>query len=256
MIIYRIHHINYLIFQLLQLFAFFVQSGVFIENSPMAWRSRGRTNEELVSSLISNGLITKRTVEKAMRSVDRGNYVPTGSGSEAYADHPLGIGHGQTISAPHMHAMCLELLEDFVTRENARVLDVGSGSGYLSACFGKMVGTNGKVFGIDVLPELIQWATQNFRKQDGSLLDQGIVSLQVGDGWKGLPEQAPFDAIHVGAAAATLPNSLVEQLRPGGRLVIPVGTHSQSLIQVDKLKDGSIKEKHITGVTYVPLVKK
>jgi len=87
------------------------------------------------------------------------------------------------------------------------------------------------------------------------MLDSGLVQLKVGDGWKGDPENGPFDAIHVGAAAETMPKALVEQLKNGGRMIIPVGSNNQNLIQVDKAADGTVKETVIAPVRYVPLVK-
>jgi len=224
----------------------------------MAWfgsnNAKKHPNDVLVDKLIDDGLIKSHIVEHTLRSVDRGNYAA--SPSDAYSDSPHSIGHGQTISAPHMHAMCLELLEPYVTRKGARVLDVGSGSGCLTACFGRMVGEGGMVIGIDVVDALIDWGIKNINKKDADLFQSGRVTVKLGDGWKGDPNNGPYDAIHVGAAAESLPQALVEQLAPGGRLVIPVGTHNQKLIQVDKGRDGSITKKDILGVRYVPLVKK
>jgi len=188
-----------------------------------------------------------------MRKVDRGNY--SANKIEAYNDYPHPIGFNATISAPHMHAMCLELLENNVIKPGSRVLDVGSGSGYLTACFARMMGPTGYVIGIDVVPQLVELSIQNMSKADKDLLESGKVTLKVGDGWKGDPENAPFDAIHVGAAAESLPKELINQLAPNGRMIIPIGTNYQKLIQVDKNEKGLIKEREIIDVRYVPLVK-
>eukprot|EP01108_Squamamoeba_japonica_P000077 TRINITY_DN10095_c0_g1_i1.p1 TRINITY_DN10095_c0_g1~~TRINITY_DN10095_c0_g1_i1.p1 ORF type:complete len:225 (+),score=33.22 TRINITY_DN10095_c0_g1_i1:97-675(+) len=185
-----------------------------------------------------------------MCRVDRGNYVP----KHAYVDTPQYIGYDATISAPHMHGACLELLADHMT-PGKRVLDVGVGSGYLAACMALLVGETGKVVGIDVVPELVDLAEKNLNADNKLELEQ--LTIRIGDGWAGSPDDGPFDAIHVGAAAAETPKSLLEQLANGGRMVIPVGPEgeNQLLIQYDKDDDGKITEKILMGVRYVPLVR-
>ncbi|KIP04486.1 hypothetical protein PHLGIDRAFT_129466 [Phlebiopsis gigantea 11061_1 CR5-6] len=221
----------------------------------MAWKCTGSNSAELIANLAKHGIIQSETVATAMAKVDRANYVR--DKAEAYVDAPQYIGYDATISAPHMHAHALQYLLPHI-RLGGRVLDVGSGSGYLAAVLHHLVsspsGTAGKVVGIDHIPELVQFSVDNLRNDGlGSALDDGRIVMIEGDGRKGWVQEGPYDVIHVGAAAPTLPEPLVEQLASPGRMFIPVGTDIQSILQVDKDEKGNVTKTKLFGVMYVPL---
>ncbi|GKY93674.1 hypothetical protein MPSEU_000334700 [Mayamaea pseudoterrestris] len=281
-----------------------------------AWHCHGRNQRELVQNLMEANIIRHSQVAQVMSLVDRKYYLPKlsslfgGDASAAlypYVDAPQSIGHGQTISAPHMHAHVLEEIvphllpvtddetdsptagnDESSKMEPVKILDVGCGSGYLTACFGRLVHTSppltptsilgrpGKVFGVDIYPELVARSKQNIQSgPDKELLEAGTIQLMIANGWKGLPNEAPFDAIHVGAAAEELPKALAMQLKVGGVLIVPVGPQgeAQVLYKVERVKqqqhdvndareepDGAFdpsdyRIKQLLGVQYVPLVK-
>ncbi|KAL3796698.1 hypothetical protein HJC23_009998 [Cyclotella cryptica] len=254
-----------------------------------AWMCHGRTHREMIDKLASAGIVKSPVNIEALLKVDRKNYVL--NKDYAYEDSPQPIGYGATISAPHMHAHVLEdLLPPLMKASHdnpekpLRILDVGCGSGYLTAVFGRMVErkpksmshmnilNDGKVFGIDVVPQLVELSRKNILKEDRDLLDSGIVEVMTRDGWKGYPEGGPYNAIHVGAAAETFPKELMKQMALGGVMVIPVGPDGgiQYLYRVERVGDAGdiagvndskgfheddFKAFRVLGVRYVPLVR-
>jgi len=228
----------------------------------------GKTNAELVANLMkeSSRIIPSGSrVGPAMERVDRANYVADRSWSdsrkaralaEAYNDSPQSIGYDATISAPHMHAYAAQYLLPYL-RPGAKVLDVGSGSGYLVAVFHRLVSLEGKpgiVVGIDHIPELVQFSVENLKKDGlGKALEDRQIEMIVGDGRQGYPSGGPYDVIHVGAAAPRLPQLLVDQLASPGSMFIPVGEHIQQILQVNKDADGKVTQTELMGVRYVPL---
>jgi protein-L-isoaspartate(D-aspartate) O-methyltransferase len=186
----------------------------------------------------------QRHVLAALRKVRRAAFVPQDATARAYVNAPLPIGCGQTISQPFIVALMTDLLE---LRPEHRVLEVGTGSGYQAAVLAEL---SRHVFSIEVIPELAENARQTLAAEGC-----GRVALRVGDGAQGWPEHAPFDAIIVTAAAREVPPTLVEQLRPGGRMVIPVGAPhgDQELRLLCKDADGNVTARTILSVAFVPL---
>ncbi|CDH60054.1 protein-l-isoaspartate(d-aspartate) o-methyltransferase-like [Lichtheimia corymbifera JMRC:FSU:9682] len=217
----------------------------------MAWRCTGKSNMELVENLKQAGIITKQRVVDAMNKIDRGDYAPRG----AYLDEPQSIGYGATISAPHMHGYALDMMEEFL-QPGMRALDVGSGSGYLTACMAEMVGPEGQVIGIEHIEQLVEASERNLSKEHPDWLENGRVKFVAGDGRKGYPEGEFYDCIHVGAASSDKPTELLRQLKSPGRCFVPVGGMLQKIIVYDKDKHGNIREKPEMGVMYVPLTDK
>jgi protein-L-isoaspartate(D-aspartate) O-methyltransferase len=150
--------------------------------------------------------------------------------------------------------LCFAAVKDV---ERPRILDVGVGSGYLLACFGRLAqARNGHMFGIELLPGLAQFARKNLQSGDGDLLDSGVVSLTCANGWDGLPNKAPFHFIHVGAAAEKVPRALMDQLADGGQLVVPVNEPRGGQMLVEITRNGNeFTQRKLMAVWYVPLVR-
>lgn len=180
----------------------------------------------------------------ALNEVRRHEFVPRNARDEAYANHPLPIGHGQTISQPYIVALMTDLVEP---GENDVVLEIGTGSGYQAAVLAKLVK---KVYSMEIIEPLAKSASERLDR-----LDYRNVETRLGDGYYGWEEHAPFDAIVVTAAASHVPPPLIQQLKPGGRMVIPVGGRFmlQYLLLIEKTNDGEILTRQITAVRFVPL---
>ncbi len=184
-------------------------------------------------------------VRAALGKVERHRLVPPEQRSLAYHNHPLPIGQGQTISQPYIVALSTDLI---APQPGHMVLEVGTGSGYQAAVLAE---TAGRVFSVEIIESLGKEAAERLKA-----LGYNNIEIRIGDGYKGWPEKAPFDAIVVTAAAPRVPEALLEQLKPGGRLVIPVGEAggAQDLLLIVKTAAGKFERKSILPVRFVPLV--
>lgn len=184
-------------------------------------------------------------VRAALGKVERHRLVPTGQRSLAYRNHPLPIGLGQTISQPYIVALSADLI---APQTQHVVLEVGTGSGYQAAILAEIVS---RVFSIEIIETLGKKAEQDLKQ-----LGYANIEIRIGDGYQGWPEKAPFDGIVVTAAAPRVPEALIEQLRPGGRMVIPVGEPggAQDLVLITKRADGGFERRSVLPVRFVPLV--
>jgi protein-L-isoaspartate(D-aspartate) O-methyltransferase len=184
-------------------------------------------------------------VRAALGKVERHRLVPPEQRALAYRNHPLPIGHGQTISQPYIVALSTDLI---APQPHHKVLEVGTGSGYQAAVLAELVQ---KVYSIEILNSLALAA-----RDDLARLQYQNIEIKVGDGYQGWPEKAPFDAIVVTAAAPRVPDALVAQLKPGGKMVIPVGAtgETQELLLLVKTAAGGVEQKGILPVRFVPLL--
>jgi protein-L-isoaspartate(D-aspartate) O-methyltransferase len=205
-----------------------------------------KSREAMVKNQLMAGGISDPNVLEAMKEVPRHEFVPLAMRPFAYADGPLPIGHGQTISQPFIVAYMTQALE--LTKDDT-VLEVGTGSGYQAAILGKMVK---EVYTIEIVPPLAESAKEVLDR-----LGFKNVHVKEGDGYLGWPEKAPFDAIIVTCAPDHVPGPLVSQLKEGGRLVIPVGEKGgiQQLVVLRK-KDGKILQQNKLDVRFVPMTGK
>ena len=205
-----------------------------------------KQREKMVSDQIEDRGIHDQQVLRAMREVERHWFVPENNRSNSYEDRPLGIGYGQTISQPYIVAYMTEMLK---LQPNYRVLEIGTGSGYQAAVLAKIVRD---VYTIEIVTQLGDSAAARLKR-----LGYKNISVKNADGYHGWTENAPFDAIMVTAAAEFIPPPLIQQLKDGGRMIIPIGSPylTQWLMLVEK-KNGKMTTKRLIPVSFVPFTRK
>jgi protein-L-isoaspartate(D-aspartate) O-methyltransferase len=214
-------------------------------DTPSAMSDYRSLRRDMVSrQIISRGVRDQRVLD-AMRKVPREAFVPEHLRADAYADHPLPIAEGQTISQPYIVAYMIEALD---LKGGEKVLEIGAGSGYAAAVLAEIVG---EVYAIERIGQLAQKAASN-------LIDAGYHNVNIlhGDGTKGWVEEAPFDAILVSAGAPFIPETLKSQLIKGGRMVVPVGPdqRAQKLVRVTRREKGKFDREDLAEVRFVPLI--
>ncbi len=198
----------------------------------------------MIRELEIEGIRDKKVLQ-AMEKIPRHEFVPRAMEEEAYANVPLPIGQGQTISQPYTVAFMLEALE---LKEGQKVLEIGAASGYNACLIAEIVGKKGKVYTIEIIPELVKLAKENINKM-------GMKNIRVvhGDGSRGYAKAQPYDRIIITAGAPEVPKPLIEQLKNNGILVGPVGSvYSQNMIKIKKTRKGIIK-KDLGCFVFVPL---
>jgi protein-L-isoaspartate(D-aspartate) O-methyltransferase len=213
-----------------------------VKSAPTASDADGARRARMVESqIVARGIRDPRVLD-AMRAVPRHLFVDSSQQSEAYEDHPLPIAGHQTISQPYIVALMTELLD---LQPGEVVLEIGTGSGYQSAVLAKLAK---QVYSIEIVPELAREAADRLKR-----LGYANVVVREGDGYRGWPEHAPFDAIIVTAAPERIPEPLIDQLAPNGRMVIPVGGFFQELKVFRKDAAGKVGEKDVLPVRFVPM---
>lgn len=200
------------------------------------------TNEDLVQKLISEKILITPRIIAAFKAIPREDFVLTEDRDRAYEDRPLSIGFGATISQPTTVALMLEKLQP---GQNEKILEIGTGSGYMSALLAQTVGAGGKVFSIEYVIELKGFAEFNLKNYNF-----GNIVLFAGDGKVGLKTRAPFDKIISSASGAEIPKAWKAQLKTGGRIVAPL---NENLVVLNKLSKRKFREERLRGFIFVPL---
>lgn len=203
-------------------------------------------NAELARYLKNTKVLKSRKLERALLKTPRHLFVPEELQDSAYKDYPLHIGHGQTISQPSTVVIMTQLLD---VKTGQKILEIGTGSGWQAALLSRMAGSKGKVFTIEIIPELAEFARKNLAKAKIK-----NVEIIVGNGSLGLGEKAPFDRIIITAAAPSIPEALREQLKIGGKIVAPVGSmYAQRMTVIKKTRKGFEQEELPSYFAFVPL---
>lgn len=238
---------NRLKFCLFFFFVFFSNVSIAVDDVYVA--KRAAMIEEIAGDVRAGyGNLEKEALDEnvidALGSVPRHEFVPRNMRDAAYENRPLPIGHGQTISQPYIVAIMTNLLQ---VGKSDRVLEIGTGSGYQIAVLAELVK---KAYSIEIIEPLGKQAKERLQH-----LGYENIELKIGDGYYGWPEEAPFDAIMVTAAASHIPPPLIKQLKPGGRMLIPVGSRFmvQELLLVQKSASGEVSTRQLLPVAFVPL---
>ena len=200
------------------------------------------TKKMVREQIIRRGISNNQVID-VMQNTPRHRFVPDGVADYAYQDNALPIGKGQTISQPYIVAFMTETLD---VDSTYKVLEIGTGSGYQTAVLSPLVK---HVYTIEIVKMLAQRADSTLKA-----LSYNNVTVRWGDGYKGWPEEAPFDRIIGTAAPPEIPKALIDQLKPGGKMVLPVGTNWQEIVVLTKSKSGKIQKKNVLPVRFVPMV--
>ena len=200
------------------------------------------TKKMVREQIIRRGISNNQVID-VMQNTPRHRFVPDGVADYAYQDNALPIGKGQTISQPYIVAFMTETLD---VDSTYKVLEIGTGSGYQAAVLSPLVK---HVYSIEIVKMLAQRADSTLKA-----LSYNNVTVRWGDGYKGWPEEAPFDRIIGTAAPPEIPKALIDQLKPGGKMVLPVGTNWQEIVVLTKSKSGKIQKKNVLPVRFVPMV--